>query len=189
MDAKTRAFLAVEIPAELSKQISEIQAFLKTSDADANWVPAENFHYNLKFFGYLSDSDLKKVITATQKTVSASKRFEIEINGVGGFPNLNTPKILWLGMKKGTDAIKSLAAALEKEYSALGIPAEEREFQAHLTLCRLKSNEHKNELIEKVKLKQHINIGSFKVTELVLFKSTLKPTGPVYEPIEKFKLG
>jgi 2'-5' RNA ligase len=189
MDSKTRAFLAIEIPAELSNKISEFQTFFKKSGADANWVPAENFHYNLKFFGYLSDSELKKVIAATQKTVSASKSFEIEINGIGGFPNMNAPKILWLGMKSGTDAIKSLAAALEKEYSIIGIPAEEREFQAHLTLCRLKSNEHKNELIEAVKLKQRINIGSFKVTELVLFKSTLKPTGPVYEPIEKFKLG
>jgi len=184
-----RAFIAVEIPSGLSKQISELQEFLKKSDADANWVPEQNFHYNLKFFGSLTESELKKVIAATQKAISASKSFEIEINGIGGFPTLNSPRVVWIGIKKGSSELKAVADSLEEAYSEIGIPKEEREFQPHLTLCRLKSNDHKHELVEKVKQKEHINIGSFKVTELVLFKSTLKPTGPVYEPVEKFKLG
>ncbi|MDD5182395.1 MAG: RNA 2',3'-cyclic phosphodiesterase [Candidatus Nanoarchaeia archaeon] len=189
MDTKTRAFIAIEVPSELSKPIAELQSLLKKSDAGANWVPAENFHYNLKFFGYLSDSEMKKVIFETRAAVSAAKSFEIEIQDIGAFPSMASPRVIWLGMKKGTAEIKSLAGSLEKAYSRIGIPSEGREFQAHLTLCRLKSNEHKNELMEKVKQKQHINIGSFKVTELVLFKSTLMSGGPVYEPIEKFKLG
>lgn len=189
MDAKTRAFLAIKIPQELSKLISELQSFLKKSGADANWVPEENFHYNLKFFGDLTESELKKVISSTQKVVSSAKSFEIEIENICAFPTPASPRVLWIGMKKGASEIKSLAESLEKAYSSIGIPSEEREFQPHLTLCRLKSIAHKDALLEKVKQEQHINIGRFKVTEIVLFKSTLKSTGPVYEPIEKFKLG
>jgi 2'-5' RNA ligase len=187
--SKLRAFMAIEIPHELSKSIVELQAFLKKSEADASWVPSENFHYNLKFFGYVTESELKKIISATQNIVSALKPFEIEIQDIGMFPAQTSPRVVWLGMKKGNNEIRHIAGTLDEAYSGIGIPKEEREFQPHLTLCRIKSNDHRNELIEKVKQKERINIGSFKVTELVLFKSTLKPTGPVYEPIEKFKLG
>jgi RNA 2',3'-cyclic 3'-phosphodiesterase len=189
MDSKVRAFMAVEIPPALYPHISELQSFLKKADSDAGWVPEQNFHYNLKFFGYLAESEIKKIISATKKIVSYAKPFEIEIQGIGAFPAMTSPRVLWLGMKKGSAELKSLANSLENEYSNIGIPKEEREFQAHLTLCRLKSGSNAKELIEKVKQKEHINIGSFKVNEIVLFKSTLTPSGPVYEPIERFRLG
>ena len=189
MDKKIRVFLAIEIPKELKESISELQKFLKKSNADANWVPAENFHYNLKFFGWTTEDEIKKLISITEKTASKAKSFEIEIKGTGGFPSLNSPRVLWLGMSKGTNQIKELAEKLDLEYSKIGIPKEEREFKAHLTLCRIKSNDNKKALVDKAKQKQHINIGTFKAEELVLFSSKLTRKGPIYEPIKRFRLG
>ena len=66
MSEKTRVFLAIDIPKEISEKISEIQKFLKKSNADVKWVPPENFHYNLKFFGYITQEAMEQIISKTK---------------------------------------------------------------------------------------------------------------------------
>lgn len=189
MAGKTRAFLAIEIPEKVSKEIAELQNFLKLSDADASWVSPSNFHYNLKFFGYLTDEGISKAIEITQKLSSSVKPFDITIQNIGAFPSIDSPRVVWLGTANSTNELASLAASLDKAYSEAGIPCADKKFTAHLTLCRLKSFDNTKQLTELAKQKQRINIGTFKANELVLFKSVLTKTGPIYKLIKKFRLG
>ena len=183
-----RVFLAVKVPEELKEKIQEVQKQLKMQNADVGWVEPENFHYNLKFFGYATESEIKKVEAAVKRVVAGHHPFKLEIEGTGTFPTPTAPRVIWLGTKKGTAEITALANDLDKEFSKEGFKSETRPFTAHLTLGRVKSTQNKQELIEKVKDLKAMKIGEFNIEEITLFQSQLQREGPVYTELMKFRL-
>ncbi|MFQ5841356.1 MAG: 2'-5' RNA ligase family protein, partial [Thermodesulfobacteriota bacterium] len=62
-------------------------------------------------------------------------------------------------------------------------------FKPHLTLGRVRSGKGKSELLKRMEDSLHINLGEFRVERLVLFKSDLRPSGPIYTELRALKLG
>ena len=109
--------------------------------------------------------------------------FEIELNKLGVFPNLEHPKVIWVGIAKGVNEIKNLATAVENALSRFGFPKERREFAGHATIGRVRSLKNHELLVQAIKnftfkesLKQTVN-------KIVFFKSTLSSQGSIYEPL------
>lgn len=186
---KIRIFLAVKIPKDLQDKVLEIQKQLKKQNPDVKWVEPENFHYNLKFFGHVTGSELNKIQQAVKKVIKKHEPFSIEIAGIGTFPSPTSPRVIWLGTKKGTNEITDLANELDDEFSKSGFEAESRPFRPHLTLGRIRSTQNKQNLIKKIRDIEHINIGAFEVNEVVIFQSKLSRAGPTYVEHSKFRLG
>jgi 2'-5' RNA ligase len=85
--------------------------------------------------------------------------------------------------------LKPLQGAVEKGLQDIGYPREEREFKPHLTLGRMRSARGKSELLQRMEEFFNTDLGEFRVERLVLFKSDLKPTGPIYTELRAVKLG
>jgi 2'-5' RNA ligase len=183
-----RVFLAVKVPEEFKEKIQEVQKQLKMQNADVGWVGPENFHYNLKFFGYVTEPEIKKIESAVKRVVAGHHPFKLEIEGIGTFPTPTAPRVIWLGTKKGTAEITALANDLDKEFSKEGFESENRPFTAHLTLGRVKSTQNKQKLVEKVKDLKAMKIGEFNIEEITLFQSQLQREGPIYTELMKFRL-
>jgi 2'-5' RNA ligase len=85
--------------------------------------------------------------------------------------------------------LKPLYGAIEQYLGKIGYPREEREFKPHLTLGRVRSPKGKPELLKRMEGFLHVELGEFRVERLVLFKSDLRPTGPIYTELRALILG
>ncbi len=187
-----RAFLAIDLPQELKRNLFELSKIAIPESIKIKWVAEPNFHITLKFFGNISEKILEKLFKKSQKVVENYPIFKLILTNVGFFPEKKTPRVVWIGLKTEDKTLFDLQDSLEKLFKKLKIGDSKDKFHPHITLFRVKSpgnlEDFKNYL-EKLSEKAKTLEGfTFKVEELTFFKSTLYPQGPLYEPLYKIRL-
>ncbi|MBN2427999.1 MAG: RNA 2',3'-cyclic phosphodiesterase [Deltaproteobacteria bacterium] len=181
-----RTFLAVPLGQNVIKAIDTIRSELVSVLPDVRWVSPETMHLTIKFFGDIPSQDIDKIKTAMQPLQKELESFETDISGLGAFPSLSRPRVIWLGVKNQA-AFKRLHSAVEKELSCIGFEQDERPFSPHLTLGRVKKPiPSADRLLEKYR---HVYCGKMKADRLVLFESRLNPRGAVHLPLFSITLG
>jgi 2'-5' RNA ligase len=188
-----RAFIAIELTAEIQKRLEEITtAFKKKLDGvPVRWVPAVNIHLTLKFLGDVSVANIK-ILTDILITESAGhKPFDVSIGGAGAFPNNRHPRVIWVGVEAPAE-LATIQGSVESAMARLGYPREDRPFSPHLTIGRVSRNADSNDtrLISKALENSKVGfLGAAYVQEICLFRSDLQPAGAVYTRIFHALLG
>lgn len=182
-----RSFLAIEIPDTILKLVAEVQKALKSSNADIKWVNPEDIHITLKFFGNIDESKIESIIKSVEKVIESFSPFSIKVKGVGSFPNLKAPRVIWVGVLDERGILSQFQNQLEKAFEKLGFEAEKRSFHPHLTLGRIRSFKEKGELIKRMERFQEDDFGEFMVEKVVLFKSDLTRQGPIYTALKEVR--
>jgi len=181
-----RIFIAVEIPKPVKEKISQIQQELKGEVAKIKWVNPELVHFTLKFLGEISEEGLKKVKEVTLQIARESNPFTLNIKGMGVFPSYSSPRVIWMGVDKGKEAIGKLAEKLDKNLSKEGFIKEKREWVPHLTIGRVKFLREKGKLKELICSREKIEIGEVKVKSLSIIQSHLTSKGSIYKTLGEF---
>ncbi len=184
-----RSFIAIEVPAPLRAKMEELQRGLKRAEADVRWVRPEGIHLTLKFLGSVSREELEKLGLALGPVISSWAPFELRIHGLGCFPSSRNPRIVWVGIEKGSAEASSLQKAIESQATEVGFPPEPRAFKAHLTLGRVRSSKGKGSLTQAVENHRGAEIGTFWANEVHLVKSELQPSGAIYTKLRTFPMG
>lgn len=184
-----RSFLAIELPRMILKKIEEVQEDLKLSRADVRWVSPEKIHFTLKFFGNIEESKVETIAQAIGEPVHSTPSFSLSVRGMGGFPHLKNPRVIWMGLMDGKGMLGPFQKQLETELGKLGFESEKRPFQPHLTLGRVNSGRGRDELIGRMEKYREEAFGELRVERVILFKSDLRPSGPIYTPLREIKLG
>jgi 2'-5' RNA ligase len=184
-----RSFLAIELPRAILKKIEEIEAALRSTHADVRWVNPEKIHLTLKFFGNIEESKIDSILKSIEEPAQNTAPFSLKVKGVGAFPNLKNPRVIWMGLVDGKEILTSLQKQIEKQLEKIGFQAEDRPFHPHLTLGRMKLGRGKEDLMGRMEKHKEEEFGVFPVERMILFKSDLKPTGPIYTPLKEMKLG
>ncbi|MFN3485621.1 MAG: RNA 2',3'-cyclic phosphodiesterase [Planctomycetota bacterium] len=109
--------------------------------------------------------------------------------GLGTFPERGAPRIVWAGCAGDAAALADLAAAIERAAQTVGVPPERRPFAAHLTLGRVRSPRGAAALRAAIERHARAEFGTDEPAAAVLYRSTLTPSGPVYEPLAEFPFG
>jgi 2'-5' RNA ligase len=174
-----RAFIALELSDEVRAELARLESALKETAADVKWVKPENIHLTLKFLGNIEEAKAEEVTAVLNNIASRNHAFEISLFKLGGFPSLNYPRVIWVGIGKGCGETDKIAKSIEDELEKIGFPKENRPFNAHLTLGRVKSGRNKAELKEKL-LALELRRASCAVSHITLFESKLTPHGPIY---------
>ncbi len=182
-----RTFVAIELPRELTSQIDQLQAVLRKTGADVSWVKSQNVHITLKFLGEVKEEKIEDVYQVTELSVKGIRKFQVNLQGLGGFPNLKRPRVIWIGVEKGKEVLAELYPKVEEEFSKIGFPKENRDFTPHLTIGRVKSLKNLDRLASEIN-KTSFQTEEFEIKEVVVMKSTLLPTGAVYTPLKKVLL-
>ena len=184
-----RCFIAIELPEAVKSTLSGIEEELKKSKADVRWVKPDNIHLTLKFFGNIEEKKTEKIIEIMESICNQYAPFTIEIKGMGTFPNIKSPRVLWVGIE-GNDTLKTLQKEIENKMESIGFEREDRAFTAHLTLGRFRSSIEKEGLLKAVKLHEKDTfVGSINVQSLSLIRSDLHPEGARYSKIIDISLG
>ncbi len=178
-----RAFIAIEIPDGLVEKLRKLQGELKKNSTGISWVKPENIHLTIRFLGNVETGRLSGLTEALERASRGIKPFELSVRGVGGFPSLRGPRVVWVGIEEN-QTLLSLYRNIEDELSRMGFEREKRQFHPHLTLCRVKLKTEGIKLARRIAdLKPEINMD-FSVDRFTLFRSILKPSGAEYHVIK-----
>lgn len=177
-----RTFIAIELPERVKSALTELQRELKQCKADIRWVKPDNIHLTLKFLGDTDEKILDSIVEELKAACSGYGRFDLETRGVGVFPDMRAPRVLWIGIS-GNDSLIGLQKSIEDGLAKLGFSPEKRRFSPHLTLGRFKSSSGKEGLYDKIEERKDISLGSIEVKSIFLIKSELTPSGAEYTKI------
>lgn len=182
-----RAFLALDPPPEILRTIADIQSALrKNIRGSVSWVRPEGMHLTLKFFGDIATDDITAVSEIVAGHAAGVRTFHLEAKGLGVFPGLRRPRVLWFGIGGEVERLIAMQKAIDQGLEACGFPREERPFRAHLTLARIKSLRGLEGLDSVIAGKGSESAGKFMATGLTLFKSELTPKGAIYTTLGHF---
>jgi RNA 2',3'-cyclic 3'-phosphodiesterase len=181
-----RSFIAIEIPLSLKSRMEEVQRNLRHTDADVKWVRPEAIHLTLKFLGSIRQEDVERISHALAPVVAQVESFEVRVQGMGCFPNPRNPRVVWLGVDRGKEALASLQRAIEQKMAELSFPPEDRPFSPHLTMGRVRSPRGRVGLSQALEKHQGVEIGTFRAQGVILFRSELRPSGAVYTKLSEF---
>ena len=184
-----RCFLAIELPKLILRKIEEVQGDFRSTHADVRWVSPERIHVTLKFFGNIEESRIDPIFNSIEEPVQNTLPFSLKVRGVGAFPHLKNPRVIWVGLVDGLEALASLQKETEAQLEKIGFPPENRPFHPHLTLGRMKSSRGKEELVGRIERHKEEEFGDIQVERVVLFRSDLRPSGPIYTALREMKLG
>jgi RNA 2',3'-cyclic 3'-phosphodiesterase len=185
MPPNIRTFIALELPPAVISLLAKVQEDLKSTRLRAKWVRPENIHLTLKFLGNINPTDIDKISGAMMDAVDDFGAINLVAGGVGVFPGLKRPRVIWIGLGGQIQVLFAMQRVLEDNLAALGFKKEKRSFKGHLTLGRFRQNANPNTIRQIMREYAHLNSEEFTAKRIILFKSDLKPTGAVYTQLRQ----
>jgi len=151
------------------------------------WVKPTSIHLTVRFLGDTKEQLVPELGGLLSEVASAHPSASVVADRVGGFPNLRRPSVIWVGPGGPVIAVTEIARAVELKVRELGFEEERKSFKPHLTLGRVRRGQQIGDLADELVSFQP---ESFRIEldRLVLFKSTLTPSGPIYERLAESKL-
>src|SRR5512135_2600774 len=170
-----RAFIALELSDEIKKQLASAQQTLRECGARFTFVEPMNIHVTAKFLGEVKERELPEIAAALQTIVAIPYQItagKVTVN------NPRRPHTVWCTIKDSGESEK-IFQRIEDVLEPLGFPRETRPFTPHATIARVKSSDQS--LFATLSTLDKTSYGSCSIHGITLKKSTLLPSGPVYE--------
>lgn len=168
-----RLFVAVDLPDPVKEQLAGLQRPIPT----ARWSSRQQMHLTLFFIGETERlADIRDALAQVR-----TAPFEMALSAVGRFPpqDRQPPRVLWAGVES-SDGLRALHAQVTAALTGLGFQADDRPFNPHITLARLKTDRRLPELNAFLEDHRGLRTAAFPVTEFTLFSSQLLPKGALY---------
>jgi RNA 2',3'-cyclic 3'-phosphodiesterase len=178
-----RAFIAIDLDPQVIANIRSAIRELKPLIPAIRWVPPENFHLTVQFLGDVEETELDAIGAALAGAVGPFPPLRINAKGLGVFPDLRRPRILWVGIIG--NSLTALASRVGSALEPLGFVAEPRAFTPHLTIGRWRHYDRAPKtLSEELSRWRNREFGESLVGEVVLYRSVLAPAGANYQKLK-----
>ncbi len=182
-----RTFIAVEISSSVRQVASSLIEECRSMGVDAKWVAVDQMHITLQFLGNVREKDLHIVCRSLTHAVRPVAPFDVICRGIGAFPHLDRPRVIWLGVEQGHAEFVELQGRVEAAMRDVGFRGESRRFEPHLTLGRLRTAGGP-ELAEYLQSHQETEAAAFDVSEVLVIASHLDRHGSRYEVLGRAEL-
>ena len=176
-----RAFVAIEISADIRRKLAQLQRELEPTTKMLRWAEPEKIHLTLQFLGQVADEKVADITRELESAAQSVSPFELSITGVGAFPSARSLRVLWVGVKD-SGQLAHLQQICQSSLSKLGFEPEAREYNPHLTLARAKGEAKIRGMDPIIDAHAGFVAGKMQVREIVLFESKLSPKGATYTP-------
>ena len=177
MSQSIRCFIAIEIPEPIQNRLVRIQEMLRKQIQKASWVKPGNIHLTLKFLGDIAPDDLGSIGRALEAATNGHHSFSLQIGGVGAFPTLARPRVIWVGVKTGSERVSSLAQDINSALNNRGFAVDTKKFNPHLTIGRLKEKVNLSRYANEYRQYDRINGAVMTVNTISLIQSQLHSKG------------
>ncbi len=183
-----RVFIAVVLPSQVRQKIAAARVELQPRVPNLHWVAERNLHYTLKFLGDIDEAQIDALADALAQRLRPFPRCIISAKGLGAFPDLKRPRILWVGLAGGAPI--TLASGVEAALEPLGFMPENRSPKPHVTIGRWRqSGGPPRDLAQEIENWRNVEFGEFQVSEVIIFRSVLNPQGAQHEKLRSICLG
>ena len=183
---RIRSFISVDLDEPgIRERIASTQRSLLETGAQLKLVNTEIMHLTLRFLGEIPQptvEEVKKAIDAVRFSA-----FEIELSGLGAFPNLRRLNVVWVGIKRGHEQLAEIFQQLEPKLRTIGLPADNKGFSPHLTIARVRTGANMEALANYVSTMGEQEFGKMLVQSVRLKRSTLTPRGPIYSTMHEIR--
>lgn len=185
----TRLFIALPIDRELYPALQPVYEFFRSHDTILKAVSPEHYHITVKFLGEC-DGNIANAIESTFLEIPIpSGDIPIVLTGMGAFPDIKRPNVIWAGLETDAERISLLHKCVERYAANFRFKEEKRGYTPHLTLARVKSGRKiSGDLLKFVEKNRNMRFGESAFRRLSLFSSKLTPDGPVYTELKAIHL-
>ncbi len=185
--AKARVFLAIPLHEMFSHELENVLHPLRREIPGVRWVKSGQVHLTLHFFGPVSPQEIELIHLSSKKVASLFSPLKLSLCRIGGFPSLERPEIVWLGVEEPSGRLLSLQKAIQGEVRTLGFKTEERAFHPHATIGRVKIKSQ-NLAPFLAKFRTEWPIPEKASDHLALYQSHNLPEGVRYEILKTYSL-
>jgi 2'-5' RNA ligase len=180
-DGKIRSFIAVDLSAPVRAALQRLRDQFAQLKCEVRWVRVEGVHVTLKFLGLVEPARLEQIHTTLATGITGQPALRVRARGLGAFPNLRRPRVLWVGLEG--EGLAELAARVEEAMRRLDFEPEKRGFSPHITLGRVNGMRGWSRVEELFKAQLSDDFGECIVDAVTIYRSTLRPDGAVYTPL------
>ena len=180
-----RLFIGLDPREDVRERLERLLVQLRVC-AHLKWSPVYNLHVTLKFIGEWPENKLPQ-LEAALRSISPREPIPADVKGLGWFPNPHHPRVFWVALHAG-DTLAGLAKDIDAALAPLGIAKEDRPFNAHLTLARIKEPAPLEELRNAIAQLASVDYGSFLVDRFYLYRSEPGSAGSIYTKLSEYPL-
>jgi RNA 2',3'-cyclic 3'-phosphodiesterase len=189
-----RAFVAVVPGDAVREAVTAVVDRLRPLGRSVAWVPAANLHVTLQFLGNQPEERLAAATEALHAAAAVTAPFEVTLHGIGAFPGLERPRILWVGLALGALEVRALQERVAIALAREGFPREDRAWHPHLTIGRVYDERRWRQeagpaLRQALAQAATTGFGTARVAEVALMQSDLSPRGARYTVRRAVALG
>ncbi len=183
-----RAFIAVDIEdPRLISSLSSIKNTISTLNVPIKFVEDENLHITLVFLGEIDESTVETLKSGLEENIKHPP-FEISVEGLGSFPSLSRPRVVWAGIRKGSKELTNIHETVMKTLNTLNIRVKGEKFHPHVTIGRLKGSRNIQSLTKLLIEYSNYFFGEQQIDKVKIKQSILTPKGPIYRDVYVKKL-
>jgi RNA 2',3'-cyclic 3'-phosphodiesterase len=184
-----RSFVALELDPTVRAAVADYLAMLRSTIGGVAWSKPEQLHVTLKFLGNVAEPRIPALTDRLRALAGAQPPFTLEVRGVGAFPSVARPRVVWVGIR--APAIAALASGVDRCCGEEGIPLEARPFHPHVTLGRVREDrKHRRTPAQEfpfLAADGAREFGTSSATHLVLMRSDLGKEGARHTPLATLK--
>ena len=186
---RRRTFIAVPLASEMREAASQLRPPLAAYADRLRWVSPSHLHLTLQFLGDLTARQVEDAAEAARIAAASSAPFVVTFAGLGAFPSLAAPRVVWVGVTQGADRLAALAGSLAAALRDRRFSLDPRPFSPHLTLARTRGQGRPPDLRREQGTLDRLMLGEQPVTELIVVNSVLGASEPVHTVVATAPLG
>ncbi len=152
-----------------------------------SWVNADRMHLTLVFMGDTEEGIIPALAESLAVTLQQHHSFRLTLTGMGVFKNLRDPRVIWTGCEADKE-LEVLKKDMDSTLLPFGFQPDDRPFHPHLTLGRIKFMRQSNHLAQLIGQYRQTVFQTDSISEVVLYESVLRSTGPEYKVVKKYRL-
>ncbi|MGI6139457.1 MAG: RNA 2',3'-cyclic phosphodiesterase [Candidatus Hydrogenedentales bacterium] len=188
-----RVFAAIALPEDIRDAIHNLGERLRKKGDAASWVRSENMHLTLRFYGELTEEQVKCLIDDLSAALPGHDKPLLLARGLGAFPSITRPTILWAGVDTVSGHLIPIQHCTEAAAQALELPKERKAFHPHITIARLRKPGTKVACQPLLAACQETGAvpefgQEFPVHNVLLLRSVLSSKGSMYHILREIAL-
>jgi RNA 2',3'-cyclic 3'-phosphodiesterase len=136
-----RLFAALALPPQATDRLAAAVARARAVDPSLRWVPPEQWHLTLAFFGEVPEPRVDDLTERLRRASSRTSPIAMRLGPPATFGSVSRARVVYTGLVDGAQATSRLAASCRAAGRRIGLTgddlAPDARFRPHVTLARV----------------------------------------------------